>query len=203
MEAGLDQFFWPCLPLQLSSVLLLWPIPKMQALSPWPSLLPLPNQETLWSGNRMNVHSAGSAGKYAQHPDPAIAGYCLLKVREVIVKLQASQTFLTAESQVSCLVWAKAKETDCRLAGGVGVCVNAGGGRVKIWIQMTLTSRAKVWHRLEEALRSLCSQTTCTLQHSLTHTHTPHLPACTCRVDSMPMVIPIFCNRKNDSEKFC
>lgn len=81
----------------------------------------------------MNAHSAGSAGKYPEHPDPAIAGFnCLLKAREVRVKRQASQTFLTAGSQVSCLGWAKAQEADCRLAAGVGMCLNAAGGIVKI-----------------------------------------------------------------------
>lgn len=81
----------------------------------------------------MKAHSAGSAAKYPERPDPATAGFnCLLKVREV--KDAGLTDLLTAESQATNLVWAKAKEADCRLAGGVGVCLNAGGGTVKIWI---------------------------------------------------------------------
>lgn len=87
MEVGLGCFSWPCLPLQLSSALLLPPTPKVPALSPWvstlvylPSLLPLPKQETPWSENSECTECC-SAGKYPERPDLAIAGFnCLLKV---------------------------------------------------------------------------------------------------------------------------
>lgn len=139
MEVGLGHFLWPCLPLQLSPALFLLPTPRMQTLNPWasilvylPSLLPMLKQKTPRSGNRMNAYSADSAGKHPEHPGPATAGFnCLLKVRDIIVKLQASTDLSNIRTTGLLLVWAKAKEADCRL---VGVCSNAGGGMVKIWI---------------------------------------------------------------------